>query len=136
MLKVLVLCALTSFIICSSLKKTNQVMPLVTPPPGGANLPFSSSCSFPRVSGFNLMASCTNSMGVPQNASLYFGNCVKNYNGNLLPFSGGAEELFTRNCSTDGFSLNCECQQPTGGFLPCSVSLDTIFTTNNGQLFC
>lgn len=138
MLKIFLISSLIVLSLCTGLleRPRTSTERLVVPPAGGANAPFSSFCFNASVSGFILKATCNDSNGNGRNASINFGNCIKNYDGNLSQFTGGSTELYTRNCSTDGFSLRCDCQQPTGGYSSCSISLDTIFSSNNGQLTC
>jgi hypothetical protein len=105
-------------------------------PPSGSGDSFTSSCRNARVSGFQIFAKCQNFNGLFQNASWSFARCVYNYDGNLSRYSGSRTELYTRYCSTDGYYLNCSCQQPTGGYLSCSILLDEVFYVNNGRITC
>ncbi len=128
----LVLMSLSILVSCTE----QDISRMMVLPPDSAGDTFSSSCSRPRVSGFTLSASCSDSSGNRRNASLSFANCLKNYDGNLSRFDGRADELFTRKCYSSGMRLVCECQQPTGGWRKCSINFDDIFTAINGELRC
>ncbi len=108
---------------------------LITPPSDSGS-PFSTKCSNPYISGFHITAKCLDDNNNFRNESFDFSHCIKNYDGNLSRTTGRTEELYTKNCWTDGYNLKCKCQQPAGGYRSCKISLDLIFNVNNGRLSC
>jgi len=109
---------------------------LEAPPSNNGNL-FSTYCSNPSVSGFILYAYCGEN-GDWDNDQVSFTSCIRNYYGYLQGFNGSYNELYTRNCYTDGYNLICQCQQPNDSddYETCSVPLNNYFFWNNGDLTC
>ena len=126
----LLLCFLITFI---NLKQSPAY--LITPPSGLGDS-FSTKCFNPYVSGFHISAKCYDDTNSIRNVSFDFSHCLKNYDGNLSRTTGRTDELYTKNCRTDGARLVCSCQQPAGGFKTCRISLDSIFFVSNGRLSC
>ncbi len=120
------------FNIISSQREMPVEMMVAAPPST-----FSRRCRNPRVSGFTLSASCTDEFGSSSRESVNFSDCVFNYNGRLTNIRDpNMQELYTKNCYSDGYNLVCQCEQRTGGYRVCSINLDRAFNFINDRLSC
>ncbi len=123
--------------LCISLNVINsQTAEYMIAPPSGSGTPFSTKCYNPNVSGFHITARCIDDTNSYRWETFDFSHCVKNYDGNLSRYTGRTDELYTKDCYTDGYNLKCKCQQPAGGYKTCRIDLDSIFFVNNGRLSC
>jgi len=115
--------------------REEPVAMMVAAPPTSEN--FSARCRNPSVYGFTLSATCTDEFGSSRRESVNFSDCVFNYNGRLTNIRDpNMQELFSKNCYSDGYNLICQCEQRNGNYRYCSINLDRAFNFLNNRLSC